>query len=196
MRRQRRPPSARRRQQLPVVLGDDVVHQILGGERRDEARDAADEHQPQAEREALAVRPDERAGFFPGARGEFLFRRIRCRGNTWMDGSGSAFGMWRHRAIIWQISDMRSGARSRGVRLRRCLAGSARWASRSSVDQTDAAAIMKADTDFNQALADRDLKRFLSFVASRDVQRRDARGHGRDAVPRLGAASDRDSSSA
>ena len=32
------------------------------------------------------------------------------------------------------------------------------------VDQTAAATIMKADTDFNQAVADRDLKRFLSFV--------------------------------
>ena len=32
------------------------------------------------------------------------------------------------------------------------------------VDQSAAAAIMKADADFNQAVADRDLKRFLSFV--------------------------------
>ena len=37
-------------------------------------------------------------------------------------------------------------------------------AQRADPNLTAAAAIMKADVDFNQAVADRDLKRFLSFV--------------------------------
>ena len=37
-------------------------------------------------------------------------------------------------------------------------------AQRADPKRAGAAAIMKADADFNQALADRDLKRFLSFV--------------------------------
>src|ERR1700704_5374141 len=37
-------------------------------------------------------------------------------------------------------------------------------AQRADPNRTAAAAIMKADADFNQAVADRDLKRFLSFV--------------------------------
>ena len=52
------------------------------------------------------------------------------------------------------------------------------------VDQKDAAAIMKADADFNQALADRDLKRFLSFVGEPATFNGGTpeEVHGRDAV--------------
>ena len=55
------------RQQLPVLLGDDVVHQILGGQGGDQARRAADEHQAEANGQTLPVRPDERFRLFPGA---------------------------------------------------------------------------------------------------------------------------------
>ena len=53
-----------------------------------------------------------------------------------------------------------------------------------TVDQKDAAAIMKADADFNQAVADRDLKRFLSFVGEPATFNGGTAGeiHGRDAV--------------
>jgi ketosteroid isomerase-like protein len=53
-----------------------------------------------------------------------------------------------------------------------------------SVDQKEAAAIMKADTDFNQAVADRDLKRFLSFVGDPATFNGGTPDevHGRDAV--------------
>ena len=52
------------------------------------------------------------------------------------------------------------------------------------VDQAAAAAIMKADADFNQAVADRDLKRFLSFVGEPATFNGGMSGevHGRDAV--------------
>ena len=53
-----------------------------------------------------------------------------------------------------------------------------------NVDQKDAAAIMKADADFNQAVADRDLKRFLSFVGEPATFNGGTPNevHGRDAV--------------
>ena len=65
-----------RRQQFPVALLNHVVHQVLGRRRQHEAGQAIDEHQAEAEREPLAVRPDEGARFFPGAGGEGLFRRF------------------------------------------------------------------------------------------------------------------------
>jgi ketosteroid isomerase-like protein len=51
-------------------------------------------------------------------------------------------------------------------------------------DQKAAAAIMKADADFNQAVADRDLKRFLSFVGEPATFNGGTPGeiHGRDAI--------------
>ena len=40
------------RQQVPVLLADDVVHQVLGRRRQDEAGQAVDDHHRQAERRA------------------------------------------------------------------------------------------------------------------------------------------------
>ncbi|HEY3042665.1 MAG TPA: DUF4440 domain-containing protein [Vicinamibacterales bacterium] len=53
-----------------------------------------------------------------------------------------------------------------------------------TADQKDAAAIMKADSDFNRAVADRDLKRFLSFVGEPATFNGGTPGeiHGRDAI--------------
>jgi ketosteroid isomerase-like protein len=47
-------------------------------------------------------------------------------------------------------------------------------------------AMLKADRDFNQAMADHDLKRFLSFVAP-DAAFDSAEGRGRDAVAKAWA---------
>jgi ketosteroid isomerase-like protein len=47
-------------------------------------------------------------------------------------------------------------------------------------------AMIRADRDFNQAMADRDLKRFLSFVAP-DAAFDSAEGRGRDAVAKAWA---------
>ena len=45
-----------RHQQLCLLLADDVVDQILGRRRQDEAGEPVDEHQDQAERQPAAAR--------------------------------------------------------------------------------------------------------------------------------------------
>jgi ketosteroid isomerase-like protein len=55
-----------------------------------------------------------------------------------------------------------------------------------SVRQAAEAAMLKADRDFNHAMADHDLKRFLSFVAP-DAAFDSAEGRGRDAVAKAWA---------
>jgi ketosteroid isomerase-like protein len=52
--------------------------------------------------------------------------------------------------------------------------------------QAAEAAMLKADRDFNQAMAEHDLKRFLSFVAP-DAVFDSAEGRGRDAVAKAWA---------
>ena len=59
-----------RGQQVPVSLGDDVVHQVFRRRRQHEAGEPVDQHQRQPEGEALAMGPDEAARFFPRAGGE------------------------------------------------------------------------------------------------------------------------------
>jgi ketosteroid isomerase-like protein len=56
----------------------------------------------------------------------------------------------------------------------------------SNVRQTAEAAMLKADRDFNQAMADHDLTRFLSFVAP-DAAFDSAEGRGKDAVAKAWA---------
>ena len=63
-------------------------------------------------------------------------------------------------------------------------------AQRADPNQAAVAAIMKADADFNQAVADRDLNRFLSFIAERATFNGGTPDeiHGRDAIAQgLGA---------
>src|SRR5580765_7324918 len=83
-----------------MLLGDDIVHEIFRGKRRDQPRRPADEHQAEAEGEALPMGPDERPRFFPSARRDFLFLRSSRRGGAWVYGSRNTFGVWRHREII------------------------------------------------------------------------------------------------
>jgi ketosteroid isomerase-like protein len=52
--------------------------------------------------------------------------------------------------------------------------------------QAAEAAMLKADRDFNQAMVDHDLKRFLSFVAP-DAVFDSAEGRGRDAIAKAWA---------
>jgi ketosteroid isomerase-like protein len=56
----------------------------------------------------------------------------------------------------------------------------------SNVRQTAEAAMLKADRDFNQAMADHDLNRFVSFVAT-DAVFDSAEGRGKDAVAKAWA---------
>src|SRR6266850_309746 len=58
-----------------------------------------------------------------------------------------------------------------------------------TADQRAAAAIMKADSDFNKAVADRDLKRFLSFIAEGATFNGGTANeiHGRDAIAKAWA---------
>jgi ketosteroid isomerase-like protein len=69
-----------------------------------------------------------------------------------------------------------------------CLLGcaSAATAQAPNARQTAEAAMLKADRDFNQAMADHDLKRFLSFVAP-DAAFDAAEGRGPDAVAKAWA---------
>ena len=55
-----------------------------------------------------------------------------------------------------------------------------------SVRKAAEGAMLQADRDFNQAMADRDLNRFLSFVAE-DATFDSAEGRGRDAVAKAWA---------
>ena len=65
------------RQQVPVFLGDDIIHQVLCRPGKDEAGQAVDQHQREPEREPLAMDPDQAARFFPRASGErFLLGRL------------------------------------------------------------------------------------------------------------------------
>lgn len=56
----------------------------------------------------------------------------------------------------------------------------------SNARQTAEAAMLKVDRDFNQAMADHDLKRFVSFVAP-DAVFDSAEGRGKDAVAKAWA---------
>ena len=58
--------SHQRIEQLEVPLADDVVHQVLGGGRKHQSGDAVDDHQPQAQREQGAARPDQLPDFGQG----------------------------------------------------------------------------------------------------------------------------------
>ncbi len=60
--------EGQRRKQVGAVLPDDIVDQRLGGPGQDEAREAIHEHQPQAERQPAAARPDQRPRFLPRVR--------------------------------------------------------------------------------------------------------------------------------
>jgi ketosteroid isomerase-like protein len=64
------------------------------------------------------------------------------------------------------------------------MAGSAGGCAQGADQKADVAAIINADADFNQAVADRDLKRFLSFVGDLATFNGGTPGevHGRDAV--------------
>ena len=79
------------RQQLPVALGDHVVHQVFGRRGQHEAGEPVDQHQPQPEREPAAMDPDQAARFFPGAGGERFFLRSLGRA----DGYGRARCLFR-----------------------------------------------------------------------------------------------------
>ena len=81
------------RQQLPMALLDHVVHQVLRRRRQHEAGEAVDEHQAEAEGEALAVHPNQPARFFPCARREGFFRRLgRIAGRGRLEGACSVRG--------------------------------------------------------------------------------------------------------
>jgi ketosteroid isomerase-like protein len=93
------------------------------------------------------------------------------------------------------LQDCRKEARTlevKGVRLLLVLpllVGLVRPATAQTADvrKNAAAAMLAADRGFNQAMADRDLNRFLSFVAS-DAVFDSAEGRGRDAVAKAWAA--------
>ena len=55
------------RKKVPILLADDVVHEVLGRRGEHEIRQAADDHQEQTECQTPAMRPDERSCFLPGA---------------------------------------------------------------------------------------------------------------------------------
>jgi ketosteroid isomerase-like protein len=61
----------------------------------------------------------------------------------------------------------------------------------SNARQTAEAAMLKADRDFNRAMADHDLNRFVSFVAT-DAVFDSAEGRGKDAVAKAWGAVLRD----
>ena len=61
------------REQLPMLLGDDVVHQILRRRREHQVGEAADDHQHQADRKTTPVGPHQRPRFRPGTGGHSLF---------------------------------------------------------------------------------------------------------------------------
>ncbi len=65
--------SASGNEQIGAVLSDDFVDEPLRRGRQHQAREPADEHQPQAETEPAAVRPHELAGFAPRGRGRHPF---------------------------------------------------------------------------------------------------------------------------
>ena len=64
------------RQQIPVAFADHVVHQVFRRRRQHEAGQPVDQHQHEAEREPLAVDPDQCARFFPRAGGKRRFLRL------------------------------------------------------------------------------------------------------------------------
>ena len=111
-----------------------------------------------------------------------------------------------HDAIILNKAGLQNGSGfedSKGSKGRQVQAGvdwrCSRWlsaacsprrASRADVDarKTAEAAMLKADRDFNQAMADRDMSRFLSFVAE-DATFDASRGRGRTLSARRGRRS-------
>jgi hypothetical protein len=67
-----------RQQQLRASLSDDIVNQVLGGGRQDEAGQTIDEHQRQPQRQAAAPRPDQRFGLLPRGGGQLLLAFGGC----------------------------------------------------------------------------------------------------------------------
>jgi hypothetical protein len=59
--------SGEHRQQLPLLLADDVVHQPLRAAGQHEPGKATDQHQHQSEYQPGAMAPQQRARFQPGA---------------------------------------------------------------------------------------------------------------------------------
>ena len=77
-----------RHQQVGPPLADDVVNQVLGRGRKDEADDPVDEHQCQAEGEPTLARQDQRTRLSPRRLcRELLFGRTRRIGGTSRGGS-------------------------------------------------------------------------------------------------------------
>ena len=79
--RRRAGGQRQRQQQLRATLADDFVDEPFGGGGQHQAREPADQHQPQAEAEPPPVRPHELLGLAPGGRGRHsLFFRHRFHG--------------------------------------------------------------------------------------------------------------------
>ena len=86
------------RQQIPLAAGVITSSiRILGRGRQHEPGQPIDDHHRQADAEALAVRPDERARFFPRARAQLLLGGRGCGGES---GSWRALGVCHHAIIL------------------------------------------------------------------------------------------------
>ena len=161
------------RSQCPWLMTLSMRYLVVAG-RTSPAR-RFDDHDRQADAQADAVLPDERARFFPGAGAQLLLGRRRALSRAVVDRgrrsgwatNGSYLNRVQHGHEVREVREvrrvLRGPANAGGSRCR--LGDGADAARKATPERVAEAAMLKADRDFNQAVADRDMNRFLSFVA-------------------------------